>query len=247
MNNQDYCGKNIPVVTSGFVPRSIEWSSMDLLSGIGRCDILIDQSEVTTLKPVMWNDLCSEHDAENFCVYLEKSGQEFTPEFLTFEGVWRRDEWNHYLGFRFIYSLLYGEPDDDIIIRLASQPVDFTPLKEFLGDEFVICLLLAYDEIATTRSYSMDHKTYRMFGHPAFLKWIRLVTRDESFHYNNCMQVIRHSHFHRLPELPKWINRIVDIDVSKKEYQGTFVLDHTGEIFTPDFLSKCGRLIKEYF
>ncbi len=247
MSNQDYCGKNIPTVTSGFIPRSIEWNSVDHLRGISSRDIRIEHPEVARLKAPMWNDLCSEHDAENLCVYLEGSGLEFTPEFLAFERVWRRDEWNHYLGFRFIYSLLYGEPEDSIIIRLASQPVDFAPLKEFLGDEFVICLLLAYDEIATTRSYAMDHETYRGFGHPAFLKWIRLVTRDESFHYDNCMQVIRHSYLHRLPELPKLVDRIVEIDVSKKQYQGTFVLDHTGEVFTPDFLTKCGRLIKEYF
>lgn len=50
------------------------------------------------MKDGLWNDLCSEYDAENFCNYLKTSGIKLSSDFKSFEYVWRRDELNHYLG-----------------------------------------------------------------------------------------------------------------------------------------------------
>ncbi|MBI3630868.1 MAG: hypothetical protein HY221_00840 [Candidatus Sungbacteria bacterium] len=71
-----------------------------------------------------------------------------------------------------------------------------------LYDEFSILLLMGYDEIATTKSYTMDYEFYRAFGHPAFVQWIQLVARDESYHFTNCRKILALNHKNRMPEIP---------------------------------------------
>jgi hypothetical protein len=143
--------------------------------------------------------------------------------------------------------MLYGRPEESIAKELEVQPINFGPILEFMSDEFSICLLVAYDEIVTTKSYSADYDKYRSFGHAAFLQWIKLVTRDEAYHYHNAMEVIRLRHRTRIPEIRTMIEGILEVDLSQKEYQGTFVLDHTGPDFSSEFLVGCAKLIKDYF
>ena len=230
-----------------FVPKSIPWLSSDLLGHLKRNNISLTLQQIKGFETILWNDLKSEYDADNFCNYLKTSALRPSSEFRLFEQIWRRDELNHYHGFRAIYSMLYDESEHEITKRLLSEPADFEPLMEFLGDEFHICLILAYDEIVTTISYAKDHSFYRSFGHPNFLKWIRLVTRDESYHFTNLMEVISRVHPERIPEIPRLIDRIVEADLSQDEYIGTFVLDHTGETFTPEFLKSCADVVRNYF
>lgn len=175
-------------------PRSTQWSSSTVLCQLTRADICLRKEEIIKQRPMLWNDLCSEYDVQSFSRKLDKLGHKYSRDFLSFISAWQSDEWNHYLGFRLIFCLLYGEREDEVHQRVAGRTPKFLPISEFLADEFTICLLLAYDEIATTKSYSMDHELYRSMGNPAFLRWIKLVTRDEAFHFKNCMEVIAREH-----------------------------------------------------
>ncbi len=230
-----------------FTPKSLPWNSKEVLNGLTRSDFTTSEQEVADLHELFWNDLCSEYDAENICNYMERGNFNFTSEFKAFEKVWRRDEYNHYLGFRQIYSLLYKVPEEEIKVRLEQRQPDFDPIRSFLEDEFVTCLVFAYDEIATTKAYSTDHEIYKSFGDTRLYEWIRKVTRDESFHFTNCMEVIKRRHPHRIPETPRYIQKFIEWDLGGHEYKGTFVLDHEGYYFTPAFLNNCGRIIINYF
>lgn len=226
-----------------FVPRSIEWSSSSILDQLDPKSFGLTPERQKELRDLFWNDLCSEYDAENFCRYYESSGLKYSQEFQAFERAWRRDEWNHYIGFRDIYSALYDVPQEEIHREQEKRPVDFGPIQPFLEDEFTMTLLLAYDEIATTKAYAMDYDLYGSFPNPNLLDWIKLVTRDEAFHFGNCIDVIRLRHQDRIPEAPEKVRKFVEWDLAGNEYQGTFVLDHHGYYFTPDFLQGCADTI----
>src|SRR5689334_11709840 len=67
----DYCGKDAPLVSSGWPVLTDPWDSLAVLAGVTRKELRIDPEFVRELEPVLWNDLASEYDAENFCRYLE--------------------------------------------------------------------------------------------------------------------------------------------------------------------------------
>lgn len=239
-----FCGLDITVRSSDYSPRSMPWNSNDYLANVGRTGVLSSSETAENLRPMLWNDLCSEYDAENFCKYLERSGLELSPAFKSFEGAWRKDEYNHYLGFLRIYSRLYDEPEEEVAKRLEHREADFKPIDKFLKDEFTIALLLAYDEIATAKAYSQDHELYASFEDPNYLRWIKLVTRDESIHFTNLTGLINQKHPDRIPEVSQLVSQFIEWDLEGGEYKGTFVLDHEGgDYFTPEFLRDCGRII----
>lgn len=226
-----------------FKPKSRNWDSMDMLGKITREDLSINESEIADLEHLFWNDICSEYDADNFSNFLRDCGLKLSPEFEAFEAIWHRDEWNHYVGFRQIYSLLYEKPCEVIHEAVAKQEVDFSSIIEFLEDEFTVCLVLAYDEIATTRAYRMDFELYKSFGPQSMADWIKYVARDEAFHFSNILNVIRLRHTERLSEVPELVKKMIDYDLANHDYKGTFVLDHKGYYFSPDFLYDCGKTI----
>lgn len=243
-----FCGSTdtYPADTD-FQPKSIPWSTHELIGQFRRNDILLDNETIAEVKDGLWNDLCSEYDADNFCNYLKESGIRLSADFKSFEYVWRRDELNHYLGFRHIYSLLYDTPENDIIREVESRPVNFDPIRPMLEDEFKICLLIAYDEIATTKNYSSEYEFYDSFGPRNFLRWIKNVTRDEAYHFNNCMELIGKNFKNRIGEIPELVDKFIDWDLNGGEYKGTFVLDHDGPYFTSEVLNSCGTIMKNYF
>ena len=243
-----FCGsRDIYPNNSDFKPRSQPWDSDSLVGQLTRNDVTLPESDIMNFKPNLWNDLCSEYDAENFCNYLKDKKYKLSNDFKAFEFVWRRDEFNHYLGFRHIYSIFYEKPEQEILSELNSRLIDFEPISNMLEDEFQICLLIAYDEIATTKSYSQDYDFYNLFEHKNFLKWIKKVARDEAYHFNNCMELIGKNHYHRVSEIPNLVDKFIEWDLNGGEYNGTFVLDHEGHYFTEDFLSGCGKIMKNYF
>jgi hypothetical protein len=248
----DYCGRDAPVISAGPPVLAAPWDPRAVLAGVTRDTLTIDPDFVRELEPILWNDLCSEYDAENFCRYLddrERAGTlRRTPEFRAFEAAWRKDELNHTIGYATLYALLYEATVPAVLDRLRARPVDFAPIAHLLADEFRMCVALAYDEIATTRSYKDDLDTrYPRFANPALLDWIRRVTRDEGFHFANIIRVIKKNHAHRARELPAVLDELVAWDSTGGEYQGTFVLDHEGGQFTPGFLAECRRLILRQF
>ncbi len=128
------------------IPKSVQWNSLAILERIDPQALKVPDKLLQEVHDIILGDLYAEHDAENFCKYLQP------PEFKEMEKLWRRDEFNHYLGFRQIYSLLYHKSFREIEWQLAACEPNFIPIKEFLQDEFSICVVLAYDELATTRA-----------------------------------------------------------------------------------------------
>lgn len=248
INEEKFCGDaNILPKTIAFQPKSKPWDSASLIGHLKRSDILQNDTNIEDLRKLFWKDLCSEYDAENFCKYLENSHINLSDDFKSFEFVWRRDEFNHYLGFRHIYSICFGVSKEEISNKVIKRSVDFEPILGLLEDEFKICLLLAYDEIATTKAYSTDFDKYKTLGHKNFLTWIKRVTRDESYHFHNCMQLIGKNHRNRISELPRLVDKFIEWDLGENAYKGTFVLDHDSEYFSKSFLIDCGNVIKNYF
>ena len=86
---------------------------------------------------------------------------------------------------------------------------------------------------------------YKAFG-MQFFKWIQLVTRDEAFHFHNCLEIVKLRYPDRIREVPKVIERLMEWDLHGGTYQGTFVLDHEGKYFTEDFLLGCAGRINAY-
>ena len=222
-----------------YKPKSRQWDALELLSKVMPTTINISQQAKEDFEPILWNDVCSEYDAEHFCNMLEHSGLKFSDEFISFERVWRRDEYNHYLGCQRIYHLFYGLDEKSIIFRLKNRHIDFSGMREFLLDEFNLCLLLAYDELATTWAYREDVSFYKSIGPSVFHDWIKLVIADEANHYLNSIRVAQLRHRDRLSEAENILMRILEMDLNTHEYNGTFVLDHTGSPFTPKMLREC--------
>jgi len=228
--------------------RSDPWDSLQVLANVKRADLKISEEQLTELEPLLWNELASEYDAENLCQFLqlqEEAGQlKRSAPFLAFEATWRRDELNHTLGFARIYSLLFNVEENELFARLQSRPHNFTPIARFLDDEFKICLVIAYDEIATTRAYWEDYRDrYPRWGNPDVVEWIRLVTRDEAFHFANVLEVIKECHAERILEVPAIIDEFIQWDSGGNEYRATFVLDHEADQFDDGFLATCRRII----
>lgn len=245
MKDNIFCGSADCYPSTSFVPKSVPWNSAALIGHLDRSKIVLPDSVLASHNDTLWDAMCAEYDAENFCNYLKTEGFNLSPEFKAFEYVWRRDEHNHYLGFRHIYSILYGGTGEELVSKIRLRVVDFAPIREMLEDEFMLCLLLAYDEIATTKSYALDYGFYKSLGHGNFLKWIKLVTRDEAYHFNNCMELIGRNHYHRASEIPGLVDKFIEWDLNRNEYQGTFVLDHM--TYGEDFLVSCGTIMKQYF
>lgn len=225
-----------------YTSKSRPWNALELLAPISSDMIMLSQDARDAVEPQLWKDLTSEYDAEHFCVMLEDSRLAFSDEFISFEKVWRRDEYNHYLGFRRIYSMFYGESEAAITRRLEERKPDFSDIREFFEDEFKLCILLAYDEHVTTQAFNEDIEFYRELGIPEFNQWIRLVKGDEAIHYMNALRVAQTRHRHRLAEAAALLDYILDLDLSG-EYKATFVLDHKGHPFTDDMLRESKQTV----
>jgi hypothetical protein len=242
----------LPATCTGSVysfPKSAQWNSLQMLSGITSQDLYLESSRRDEVHDIIWGDLCSEYDAEHFCQYLRQSQIPFTPEFQAFETLWRQDELNHYQGFRQIYALLFQQNPKAIEDEMTTRTPNFKDLKEFLQDEFSICVVIAYDELATARTYPQDFKLYASFGPAPVGKWLKYVARDEGLHYDNALQIIARCHRHRLAELPALINRLVEFNVEDNHhYNATFLLNHEQNCyFSADFLAECGHMICKRF
>ena len=201
IEQKDYCGQSLVVPPTDFDPKSRDWNSIDYLKDLRRSDINLSDEFLDKKRDFFLHAAYTEFDAENLCRFLETLDFEFSPEFKVFEKKWRRDEWNHYIGFRYIYSIIFNESETAIARIIESRPYDFSGIQNFFKDEFSICLLIAYDEILTTKSYASEHQLYKSFGNPQFYSWIKEVTRDESYHFNNVMEVIGLNHSDRIEEI----------------------------------------------
>jgi hypothetical protein len=219
------------------------WNSAKVLQGLTKEDICLSGEELSNRKEFLWNAMLTEYDAKNLGRYLTTRDIEFSPTFLSFKRAWSRDEWNHYLGFRQLYSVLYDEPEDKIATQLEMDSGDFESIAKFLDDEFKVCLVLAYDEIATFKSYLAEFPFYTALDRRVF-RWFQKVTRDELNHFLNCMEIIRCNHPTRSSEIASTIDLFIKWDIGRHPYVRTFVLDHYW--YSQKFLEHCGELISGY-
>lgn len=242
------CGWNSSIVaTNQFTPRANIWSALDFLDGITSSSFTILPDRRESIADTMWSNICAEYDAENFCKKLEELNHSFPPEFLAFERAWRRDEFNHYLGFRRLYSLAFGLDEEEIHRKVIARPINFGPISEFLQDPFMICMIVAYDELATSKGYAEEVTEYRNMGPKQLESWIKLVAKDEANHFLNCIDVIKLCFSDRITEIPTILDKLIEISLSETEYGGTFVLDHQGDEYTPEFLERCKAIFLAHF
>ncbi|MBI3555805.1 MAG: hypothetical protein HY074_06055, partial [Deltaproteobacteria bacterium] len=195
-------------------PKQNVWSSKELLSSLSACCLHIDATLKDNYECILWNDLCSEYDSRNLCLRLQFSRNSYSEAFNSLLELWAADESNHAEGFKIIYAAVYGCEEGDIDARLRGRKVDFSVIEEFIGDEFKLCLLLAYDELATTYSYHGDIPLYRSLGHAPLEGWIRRVKLDEALHFYNLLQVIKNKHSHRIAEAEDILLDILELDLS---------------------------------
>lgn len=218
---------------------------MTLLRDLRREKISLSEEKLEQFRQILWGDLRAEHDAENLCQWLQQA--DCSSEFTAFERVWRRDELNHFLGFRRLYCLLYGIDEASIDRQLKARVTNFELLKDFLQDEFTIVLTIAYDEIATTLAYTDDYEMYRSLGDRTCINWIKNVVRDEGIHFQNCIELLKRYHVSRINEIPDCLQELVKWDLQRHEYQGTFLFDRATEQFTPAFLDRCQQILLSHF
>ncbi len=207
---------------------------MEVLKGITKNDIKLPESEFTSATDLLKFDMLTEFDSQNFCDYLKKrrkSGLHFSDEFDVFERVWKKDEENHYIGYRRLLSLFTGLNEDTLHEEAINRSVDFGYIEEFLQDEFMICLVLAYDEIITVNSCKMDFALFSSMGNDNLLKWIKNVARDEHFHFTNIINILKTNYADRFDEIPAFIESLISYDCSGDKYGCTFVMDHDSDKF----------------
>lgn len=120
-------------------------------------------------------------------------------------------------------------------------------MEHLLDDELSVLVVLAYDEIATTKAYIADRGFYEQFNLDAFLKWSRLLVRDEVCHFKNCIGVLKRNHADQIPEIEDALDRIVAWDAGRRDYRATFVLDHHTSQYTAEFLDECRDLVPRQF
>jgi hypothetical protein len=114
-------------------------------------------------------------------------------------------------------------------------------ILDFLKDEFGLLVLLAYDEIVTTKAYVRDFPIYDSFRQPEISKFIRLVARDEAFHFKRIVAMLRSRFAERLGEVPAVLSLVMAADRVDRPYAATFVLDHRG--FAPELLTASSSLL----
>jgi hypothetical protein len=233
-------------VENRFMPRARPWDSLALLGRLDRHDIALSHATLSPHLKLLDYAMVTEFDAQNFDDFLTKRASDgviFTPEFMAFRAAWRWDEWNHYIGYRRIMHILTGIPEAELHERTIRRPYNFDAIAPFLEDEFLICMTFAYDEIVTQHSCVMATDIFRSFGHENFLTWIKLVGRDEGWHFSNLVNVIRLRHRHRLSECEATLGRLLAWDFEQHPYYSTFVLDHDLALLGKGTLERCANTL----
>jgi hypothetical protein len=240
----EYCGKSLASHLADFIPKVHRWDPQSFLSRFSSPLVTLTRNIVAERASHFWISALTEYHAEHLYRKLEQSRISFSPEFLAFERVWRHDEYQHYLGFRSIYSLVSDKPIEEIAATIEATPADFSSINHFLDDEFKICLVLAYDEIATTKYYADELPAYAKFGDPSFRDWMKNVVLDEFCHFQNCVDIIRLRHRGRIAEVHDLVDQLIAWDKANNEYRNTFALDHFW--YSSDFIDHCGQVLKRY-
>ncbi len=228
-------------------PRAQDWDAAAYLCGLSRADLCLGGEDLSKLEEFLWFDLCAEYDSRHLHALLQQLPISFTDDFRCFERLWFRDEVNHERGFRQLYQLIF--PTDDAVLdaRLAERVPDFSPFVEFIEDELSLCVVFAYDELATCHAYRGDLPLYRRIHSGVLPRWLQLIILDEAYHYRNALEIAVRRHSDRRVEIPAIIERCVDYDLRQAPYTGTFIFDHEWDGIGPDFFRDNGARVAAMF
>lgn len=237
-----YCGQNSQMSSPLFVPRAQVWNADKVLGELASAPLSVPTIELLANYPTA-RDMKIERDAENLCLELDRRrgfGQQFSAEFVAFEGAWRRDEWLHYLFLRRIACRLFGQQESEVNEALNVSG-DFENYEFFLADEFRILVLIARDELITTRGYVADRGLYEALG-SVFLDCFNRIIIDEANHYHNALSLLKRFHRSRLHEVPELVEHLRAVEagnLGKYDCLRTFFGDRSDAAYTPDLLAAC--------
>ena len=229
-------------------PRSQTWVATAVLDELSRDDLELGGEDLGKLESFLWFDLCAEHDSRHLHALLQQLPLSFTCDFSAFERLWFRDEVNHEMGFRKLYQLIYEVDDSTLDARLAERVPDFSPFEEFIQDELSLCVVFAYDELATCHAYRGDLPLYRRLNERVLPRWLQQIILDEAFHYRNALEIaVRHFGGDGMDEISRIIDRCVEYDSMQLPYRGTFIFDHVWEGIGPEFFRANGERVRSLF
>jgi hypothetical protein len=173
----------------------------------------------------LWHSLSSEYDARHLSAFLRAAGLRLSDAFWALEAAWAEDEQKHYRALRWLYSRVYSVDERELDAQLARRQPDFAALRPLLVDEFSLCVVLAFDELASSRSYARDRVRFRPLG-PTVVRLLGHAARDELWHCLNALDLLRALHAQRLSEVPALLSRVIAHDTSPQfRYGATFLLD----------------------
>jgi hypothetical protein len=225
------------------------WNEDLLLSGVRADDLENDLCHVLSrdiwgfpsFRDLLHHEILSEYDASVLSRHIRARGLPLSDDFKFFETDWLADELRHHRGFRCLHMMLYGQVPYEIDRQLDARCGQFARIDRFLGDEFGLLVLLGYDEIVTTKAYARDFPIYDSFKHLGISQFIRHVARDEAFHFQRIVEILRTRFADRTAEVPALLNEIVTVDSPGEIYQDTFVLDHAE--FPAELLASASALM----
>lgn len=233
---------------TSFVPRLERWSSSDLFAEVTADAVTASPEVRRRARRNLWGDMSAEYDAEHLWKHLNESGQEFTDDFRRTLLAWIEDERNHYVGMRYICSTMYGVSESEIDREMHDRKANFGPIHRFLTDEFHTLVVLAYDELVSARGYRLWFRPFALFGPEEYNVFVRRASRDEMLHFQNFADLIKLHHADRIEEIQGVLDAIVAYEERPEmEYHATFLLDHTGETLSRDFLHECAQAVRSYF
>lgn len=216
---------------------SREWTPAALFQSVSRTAFASPgEKERRRRYENLWPGACTESDAAALGAEIHRRGILVTEDARRFIELWGRDELRHADGFILLLEILCGLRPEDVRAELASRTHDFSLITPHVVDELSLLAVIAFDELATCRGYSREHRFYEELGHPAFLEWIKAIISDEMTHATNAIRVIHRHHAHRIVEVNSILAAWMDSSSSHNEYRGTFLMDNLDNgYFRDDF------------
>jgi len=207
------------------VPNKLNNAST-ILKSLSFPSLKLNTTEKDDWAGIFFDSIITEYDARRLYWYIANDNPDGFSKLKDILNRWLRDEIDHAYGFSLIYSAYTGTPLDEVALKVEIRQSDFNSLIPFMRDPFSLLILLAYDEIITTHVYHRSIQKYDNFNSPQLSAWIRKTKRDEAKHFFLFVEKAKQLFSDRLHEAPSILQELHQLDFEKKQYTGTFVLDH---------------------